>query len=380
MTTASLSLGFVGDIAFEGPLADRTNAPVFEAVHSKLRRHDLMVANLECVLTNGGSPIPGKCTLRGNPVWARVLRSAGVDVVSLANNHIMDFGAAGLLDTLEALDEAGIRYVGAGRNATEACAPLLVATEHGKVAFISRTGVFVAAPTHATDDRPGVAPFELSEAAEAIRSVRAQVDRVVVLIHWGLEEYDHPSPEQRLTARQLIDAGADAVIGHHPHVLQGHEHYAGGFIAYSLGNFVFNEFDWWLTTAGAPPLKLFSELSEDNRKGVIGSLEWHSGEPAQYIESYTRVAPDGTVVFDQAASRAREAASRNRALSGRYYAPWWRLYAARREWGLRLREQMGGKRVLMNLHRVRPRHVFELFRNLRRSARIVSEKSTSPYQ
>jgi hypothetical protein len=380
MRPVSIRVGAVGDISFEGPLADRPTSAVFADVQTSMHGHDVMVANLECVLTNEGDPIPGKCTLRGNPGWARALRDAGVDVVSLANNHAMDYGERGLADTMEALDEVGIKYVGAGRNAYEACAPLLLETRRGRVAFLARTAVFVSARTYATDREAGVAYFDLQETVAAVRSLRSQADLIVALIHWGLEEYEYPSPDQRAIARQLVDAGVDALIGHHPHVLQGSERYKSSIICYSLGNFVFNEFDWWLSKPGQEPTKVPSPLSEANRKSVIATYEWNTRGFPGCVETYTRSDADGRVVRDPSRGRARDAHKRNAALQRRCYQGWWRLYAIRREWSLRLGEHLATRRIVSNLHRVRPRHVIDLVHSLRRSARIVAEKSTSPYQ
>src|SRR4051812_43498982 len=124
--SSPLRLAAVGDISFEGPDADRPGMETFAHVAGILRQATLAVANLECALTSRGTPIPGKCTLRGNPGWAAILAQAGIGVVSLANNHVMDYGPEGLSSTLDALRHAGIAAVGAGATKQEACAPLIV--------------------------------------------------------------------------------------------------------------------------------------------------------------------------------------------------------------------------------------------------------------
>jgi poly-gamma-glutamate capsule biosynthesis protein CapA/YwtB (metallophosphatase superfamily) len=135
--TPLLRIAAVGDISFEGAAADSRSAECFADVADGLRRADIAVANLECTLTGMGSNgVRGKCTLRGSPGWARVLKEAGVDLVTLANNHVMDFGREGLFATMEALQRAGVAFVDAGGNRDEACAPVFMELAQRRVAFL----------------------------------------------------------------------------------------------------------------------------------------------------------------------------------------------------------------------------------------------------
>ncbi len=210
---------------------------------------ELFVVNLECPFTARGEKIPKNFNFRGRPELVGALLSGGVDAVSLANNHAMDYGEVGLLDTLQTLDQAKIPHFGAGRNLADARRPLLLTRNGVRFAFL---GYFFLGDRNieppeviATDTRPGVAghgsDVNAMEAMlrEDIAAARHQADVVIPFFHWGREGMLTPEPYQVQLARAAIEAGAGAVLGSHPHVLQGMELHKGAPIAYSLGNFVF---------------------------------------------------------------------------------------------------------------------------------------------
>jgi poly-gamma-glutamate synthesis protein (capsule biosynthesis protein) len=174
-----------------------------------------------------------------HPRFLRALTDAGIDIVTIANNHIFDFGEEGFFDTISYLDSIGVKHVGAGRNADEAYRPVVMKVRGRRVGFLAYYGGGEApgAGTH----RSGVARRELRRIVSAIAGLKqeALADYIVVNLHWGTEKAKAPDEGQRAFARALVRAGADAVIGHHPHVLQGIERYHGGLIAYSLGNLIF---------------------------------------------------------------------------------------------------------------------------------------------
>jgi poly-gamma-glutamate synthesis protein (capsule biosynthesis protein) len=174
-----------------------------------------------------------------HPRFVRVLNTAGIGVVSIANNHVFDYGEQGLLDTFSYLDSAGIRYVGAGRTRTDAHRPYFFSRNGRNVAILAYYGGGEARV--ATNKQSGVARRELGAISADVRALRL-ADRsmyIVVILHWGTEKAEAPDPAQIAFARALIDAGVNAVVGHHPHVLQGIERYNNGIIVYSLGNFLF---------------------------------------------------------------------------------------------------------------------------------------------
>ena len=372
-----IRLTALGDISFEGRMADAAGIDVFSDIVQCFQGSDLVLANLECALTERGHPIPGKCTLRGTQRWAQVLRSAGIDLVSLANNHTMDYGAVGLADTMAALDAAGIKHVGAGSDRDAACAPVFLELLGRRLAVLARSAVVVSAHTYASETAPGVARFEPEETLKAIRRCRQQVDDVVLLLHWGLEEYAYPSPDQRRTAAALIEAGANVIIGHHPHVLQGFERIGRGVVFYSLGNFLFDEFDWTYRSEAGAELPQRARLTGDNRRGVVLTLEWSADGALLPHAHPTRVDAEGGVRPD---TRPPEMGRLSRRLCRGWYPLWWRAYAAHREWQLRVSSALSVGRLLRNLHRVRPRHVRDVVSALRRSGRMVAQSSTNPYE
>jgi len=232
---------FVGDVAIVGTLRDEVighHFDPFAGLDGFLADADLAIANLEAVLTDRERPaqplddeeVP---ILRSPPRTAELLRNAGVDVVSLANNHALDFGPTALARTLGHVRHAGLTPVGAGTTPEEARA-LQVSVVRGV-----RVGIVAAASILNQHPAGDAYVARVHSVVERVTEARARVDLVVVFIHWGREYEPRPEPAQRQLAHALIDAGADAVIGHHPHVLQTVEQYRGKPIVYSLGNFTF---------------------------------------------------------------------------------------------------------------------------------------------
>jgi poly-gamma-glutamate capsule biosynthesis protein CapA/YwtB (metallophosphatase superfamily) len=228
-------------------IAARGARTVFEPVTALLEGSDIRFANLELPLTERGTATVKDYVFRAPPAAVDGLTSAGFNVVTLANNHILDYGPDGLLDTIAALDRAGIAHVGAGRTTDEAHAPAIVAVNNLSVAFLgyvntpddSRTG-WVAASMRADATRPGVAWGTPDAIRRDVAAARSKADLVLVAVHAGWEYTNAVNAVQRELARAAVDAGAAAVLGAHPHVLQGIEIYRGVPIAYSLGNFVFD--------------------------------------------------------------------------------------------------------------------------------------------
>jgi hypothetical protein len=221
------------------------------AVSPWLRTADLVVGNLECTVAAGGTPRPGPYRLRAPLSSAATLREAGFDILGVANNHALDFGPEGLAETLSRLEGAGIDSVGAGLDAGATGQPLIREVGGLRLAFLA----FDAVPDPQDglqDGGWGSARWDGEESAIAIAAARAQADALIVSIHWGYEYELRPDPTQRDTGQAILSAGADLVIGHHPHVVQGTEIDLGGateaggalggrFVAYSLGNFVFHQ-------------------------------------------------------------------------------------------------------------------------------------------
>jgi poly-gamma-glutamate synthesis protein (capsule biosynthesis protein) len=238
-----ITLTAVGDIMLAGSgvatFAKRGYDYPFAATGRELRRADIAVGNLEAPLTRRGSEFIGKkYRFKTNPKAASSLREAGFSVVTLANNHIMDFGTVGLQETMENLAAEKILHVGAGANLAAARRPAFVERKGKRIAFLAYS---LTQPLEffAAESRAGTAPGYARFFREDIRQAKSNADYVVVSFHWGAELSTFPKSYQVDAGRRAIDAGADLVIGHHPHVLQGVERYRGGLILYSLGNFAF---------------------------------------------------------------------------------------------------------------------------------------------
>ena len=234
----------MGDRGVKSYLAAHGADAVFAGIAPVLRAADAAWVNLESPLTTISDPYPGKDVhFQGDPRLAAGLADAGVDVVNMANNHAVDQGQAGLLDSIRRVEAAGIKVVGAGKNASAARQPAIVRASNGAtIGFLGWTDIIW--PGFAAGSGPGVATgiTDMSQVTRAVRALKRRVDYVVVCFHWGIEYTDTPIASQVSEAHAAIDAGADLVIGHHPHVLQGVQLYKGHFIIYSLGDLVFDHY------------------------------------------------------------------------------------------------------------------------------------------
>ncbi|MFB9280175.1 CapA family protein [Cohnella cellulosilytica] len=241
-----VSLAFVGDIlpaarVLELMKSNGYDYPFREA-KALLEAADIAAGNLETPITVRGTPAEDKqFVFRGTVEALDAVKDAGFDFLSLANNHTLDYGWQGLSDTMDALDDAGLKHAGSGNDDKEAFEPSYIEVNGTSVAFISVTRVVPVVEWKADRNVPGVAEaYSPTRAVAAIEEAKKNADIVVVMAHWGEERNDKQVPHQTDLAHRFVDAGADLVIGSHPHVLQGFESYKGKWIAYSLGNFVFS--------------------------------------------------------------------------------------------------------------------------------------------
>jgi poly-gamma-glutamate capsule biosynthesis protein CapA/YwtB (metallophosphatase superfamily) len=211
----------------------------FADVMPYLSRADVVVGNLEFSISTRGNAVENKqFTLRAGPIAALALKNAGIRVVTLANNHSMDFGPLALKDTLDVLGQNGILSTGAGMDLDDARSPAILKVKGKTIAFLSYSLTFPL-EFYASAGRAGTAPGYAEFVKADIENARHSADLVVVSFHWGAELMTTAKDYQVELGRQAIDWGADLVLGHHPHVLQELEVYHGRLIAYSLGNFVF---------------------------------------------------------------------------------------------------------------------------------------------
>lgn len=255
------TLVFVGDLMLSRTVEKEMRehydfAYPFRLIANELASADLAFGNLEGPISTRGTNQGSKYSFRAKPEAIEGLTLAGFNVLSLANNHILDWGRMALEDTLSLLTINNIVPVGAGKNYEEANAPKIVQIGEGadtlRVAFLAYTNLYPEG--FKAGEKSGISNFDLSIINEAIKAIRNrnEADIIVISLHWGEEYKPHPTPTQREIAHALVDAGADLIIGHHPHVIQDIEQYVSsvasakegrnGYIFYSLGNFVFDQY------------------------------------------------------------------------------------------------------------------------------------------
>ena len=245
-TGAAVTISFGGDVHFEGMIRPRLTsdpATAMGPVASVLRGSDLAMVNLETAITTRGTAQSKAFTFRAPATAFQALKGAGVDVVTMANNHGMDYGQIGLADSINAAKAAHFPVVGIGRDATEAFRPYIVTVKGQRIAIIGATQVLddnLAAAWTAGDDKPGLASaYQTDRLLSAVRSARRSADTVIVNLHWGRELSQCPIERQRELAPKLVKAGADVVVGSHAHVLLGGGYLGPAYVDYGLGNFVF---------------------------------------------------------------------------------------------------------------------------------------------
>ncbi|WP_079433902.1 CapA family protein [Zoogloea sp. LCSB751] len=280
-----LRILFAGDIMLaDGPgKAIAAGRDPLAAVAPLLAGADYRIGNLECAVAKSGTPIANKpYVFRAEPDVVKVLKGR-FDAVAVANNHAGDFGKAAFVETMEHVAAAGIGVVGGGRNLAEAHRPLWIKAKGLRIAILAYNE-FKPRSFEAGATTPGIAWSEDSEVISDIRAAkRAGADLVIPFMHWGWEYEPVPGARQRLLARRMIDAGASAVVGGHPHVTQGAEIYKGRPIIYSLGNFVFDGFDFPEAQTG-----WLLQFSVDRR----GVRRWHTVEAHMDGEGLPTLAPD----------------------------------------------------------------------------------------
>ncbi|MCI6139543.1 MAG: CapA family protein [Clostridiaceae bacterium] len=238
---------FAGDVLLSDHVlkaygeAGTIDGVVDDELRSVIDGSDVFMVNQEFPFSNRGEAAADKqYTFRLPPEKISLFHELGINIVTLANNHALDYGTDALLDTCQALDEAGIRRVGAGANLDEAKKPVIMELKGKKVGFLGASRVIPTGSWNATASGPGMlTTYDPSVLLKEIRAAREVCDLVIVYVHWGIERDERPQAYQRTLGQQYIDAGADIVIGSHPHVLQGVEYYKGKPIVYSLGNFIF---------------------------------------------------------------------------------------------------------------------------------------------
>lgn len=287
----TITLAVVGDIMLSRMVAQKMKTyqdykyPFLETA-GLTREADIAFGNLECPIARGRTIGSTEIVFRADPESIEGLKYAGFDILSLANNHSFNFGVQGLKDTFQYLDESGIAYLGAGQNKKEACAPKILEVKGIKVAFLAYAdNAFTPSYSQAKDDQAGIAFMKIPEMEKEVAKAKSKADLAIVSMHSGTEYASQPNGKQVAFARAAIDAGADLIIGHHPHTVQKLEKYKEKYIFYSLGNFVFDQM--WsretkeglavkltLSKDGVREIELVPVLTEDySQPRILGMME-----------------------------------------------------------------------------------------------------------
>ena len=243
----SVNLFFVGDIMLDRGVEAKIKKYgendwrfPFLKIAEDLKGADILFGNLEGPISDKGRNVGSIYSFRVDPRAIDGLKYAGFDVLSVANNHLFDYSVTALEDTFLRLKEAGIEYVGGGFDKSEAYAPVIKEVNGFKIAFLAYTNIGMPS-WGAKENRSGIAWLTKESLEEGVKEAKKQADIVIVSFHFGDEYKTQSNAEQKDFAYLAIDSGADLVVGHHPHVVQEIEKYGEGYIAYSLGNFIFDQ-------------------------------------------------------------------------------------------------------------------------------------------
>jgi poly-gamma-glutamate capsule biosynthesis protein CapA/YwtB (metallophosphatase superfamily) len=269
----SVVLAFAGDVHFEGSSARALSGHVGSAF-GVLRSADLAVVNLETAITDRGTAQPKEFTFRAPAAAFGVLRRAGVDAVTIANNHGMDYGRVGLEDTLGAARRYGMPTLGAGADDTAAWTPLRREIHGVRISVIAATDVlddFAVSSWVAGPGKPGLASAKTtSRLLAAVRAERPNADVVVVFLHWGRERNYCPTARQQELAQRLASAGADVVVGSHAHVVEPSTRIGHTVVKYGLGNFQFYSAGGLFGQSGVFTVTV--------TRGGAGAATWHPAD------------------------------------------------------------------------------------------------------
>ena len=290
ISSGKITISFIGDVSLADnwyiiPKYDERKKGIYgilsEDTVKILKDSDISVANNEFTISNRGSKMPGKMyTFRGAPERIAIYEEMGIDLVTLANNHVYDFGEIAFNDMIDSLDEYKMPHIGAGKNIDEAKKPYYFIVNGYKIAFVNATRAEknILTPEATTTNSGVFRCYDPTELINTIKETKAKSDYVIALIHWGREDSHELGQVQIDTSKDYINAGADAIIGSHAHMLQGIEFYNHKPIFYNIGDFIFNNED---KDTGIAQIKIL-----DN-----GEMEY-SFIPAYQSNEYTKILYD----------------------------------------------------------------------------------------
>ena len=300
-TASSITIAAAGDIMLGSWITDVIEnfgyEYPFQNVDSILNDADIVFANLEAPFGTNGEAFPKTYDFQVPPDLVNVLNAGKINLVSIANNHIMDFGAESLTETINLLNKNNIWFAGAGLNLSQARAPAVFQIKEKRIAFLAYSLTFPQ-EFWANDSSAGSCFPSHTFVYEDIKKIRSENDLLIISCHWGEELRNTPKEYQIELAHKMIDAGADLLLGHHPHVIQGLELYKNKLIAYSLGNFIFGSYskmatesyilkicldDGELKSCQVFPINVFNEEVEFQPMPIIGK------EKKNFFEKFNKL-------------------------------------------------------------------------------------------
>ncbi|WP_440603724.1 CapA family protein [Bacillus sp. GB_SG_008] len=243
-----ITLTFSGDTMFDWqlrPVIQSKGADYpFQHVKPEIEKADYSFVNLESAFTTREKKYPGQLFwIKSDPSTLQAIKNTGYDIVNIGNNHTLDYYQDGLLDTISHVEKIGLPYIGAGKNASDAYTAREVTIKGKKFKFISFVRFMPDSAWVATNDKPGVANgYDLNLVTKTIKEQKKDADYMIVYMHWGVEKTNRPADYQKEYVQKMVEAGANAIVGSHPHWLQGFEYYNKVPVAYSLGNFLFPDY------------------------------------------------------------------------------------------------------------------------------------------
>lgn len=245
---SEITLTFSGDTMFDWglrPVIQSKGADYpFQHVKSEIEKADLSFINLESVFTNRDKKYPGQLFwIKSDPSTLQAIKNTGYDIVNIGNNHTLDYWQDGLKDTITHVEKLGLPYIGAGKNAEDAYTAREIKIKGKKFKFLSFVRFMPDSTWGAGNEKPGVANgYDLNLVTKTIKEQKKDADYMIVYMHWGVEKTNRPADYQKQYVQKIVEAGADAIVGSHPHWLQGFEYYNKVPVAYSLGNFLFPDY------------------------------------------------------------------------------------------------------------------------------------------
>jgi poly-gamma-glutamate synthesis protein (capsule biosynthesis protein) len=276
-----ITMAFAGDVHFVDrtlPLLDHPES-AFGQYIPQLSAADFAMVNLETAITERGEMQPKNFHFRAPASAYKAIQAAGIDLVTIANNHTLDYGEIGLFDTLDSAKAANMPVVGAGRNVTEAYEPYVTTVKGVRVGVVALSQIWeLAGQWKATATRPGIAyAFDKELSVAAVQKARSLADIVVVYLHWGTEDTYCPNGEQRDIAKVLAVAGADVIVGTHAHMPQGDGYVGHTYVHYGLGNFL------WARSGSKDTGLLVLTVKRDGRVTrrdfILGHVSETTGQP-----------------------------------------------------------------------------------------------------